>query len=105
MTDAIYVYITCKNIKEARKIAGYCVTERIAACANILPQMESVYWWNDAIQSEHEVVLILKTLSKHFEKLEKAVKSLHSYESPCICALPVSHGTQPYLDWIANQTA
>jgi len=104
-TDAIYIYISCGDIKEARKIASYCVTERLAACGNILPAMESVYWWDDDIQSNQEVVLILKTQSDNFEKVEKAVKSLHSYKCPCICAIPITQGYQPYLDWIKNESS
>jgi periplasmic divalent cation tolerance protein len=104
-TDAIFVYVACGTLTEARKIAAYCVKERLAACGNIFPQMESVYWWDDDIQSEQESVLILKTQKNHFSKLEKAVKSLHSYECPCICALPVAAGAPSYLAWIQKETS
>lgn len=105
MTGRIFIYVSCKDLKEARKIAGHCVTERLAACGNILHSMESVYWWDGQINSEQEVVLILKTTAERYDVVEKAVKALHSYECPCICALPVSHGFQPYLDWIKSESA
>jgi periplasmic divalent cation tolerance protein len=104
MTDRIFIYVACGDIKEARKIAGHCVTERLAACGNILHSMESVYWWDGQINSEQEVVLILKTQTKNYDAVEKAVKSLHSYECPCICALPVTQGFKPYLDWMASES-
>jgi periplasmic divalent cation tolerance protein len=104
MTNAIFIYVACGDIKEARKIAAHCVSKRLVACGNIFPHMESVYWWNDDIQSEQEVVLILKTKKDNFDAVEKAVKSLHSYECPCICALPVDTGYQPYLDWIDRES-
>ena len=104
MTDCIYVYVSCADMKEARKIAGYCVTQRIAACGNILPGMESVYWWDDDVQSNQEVVLILKSKSDNFPAIEKAVKSLHSYKCPCITALPVAMGSEDYLNWIRSES-
>ncbi len=105
MTDRIFIYIACGDIKEARKIAGHCVTERLAACGNILHSMESVYWWDGDINHEQEVVLILKTQAKNFKDVEKAVKSIHSYECPCIVALPITDGYQSYLDWLKSESA
>lgn len=104
MSKHIFIYIACGDIKEARKIAGYCVSERLVSCGNILPQMESVYWWDGDINHENEVVLILKTQSNNFKAVEKAVKSLHSYECPCIVALPVTDGYKPYLDWMVSES-
>lgn len=66
----IYVYISCNDVKEARKIAGHCVQERIAASANVLPAIESVYWWDGQINNEPESVLILKTMDNHFDVIE-----------------------------------
>ena len=103
-TSAIFVYVACKTMKEARKIAGHCVENRFAASANILPHMESVYWWDGQINNEDEVVLILKTTTGQYPELEKAVKKIHSYECPCIMALPITHGFKPYMDWIKTET-
>jgi len=66
--------------------------------------MESVYWWDGKINNESETVLILKTMSGNFCKVEVAVKRIHSYECPCIVALSVDQGHQPYLDWIKTET-
>ena len=100
----IFVYVACKDIQEARKIAGHCVEERLAVSVNIFPNMESVYWWDGQINNEAETVMILKTMESRYDDLEKAVKKLHSYECPCIVALPVMHGYQPYLNWIKTET-
>lgn len=104
MTDAIFVYVSCKDIRQARKIAGHCVTERLAACANIFPSMESVYWWDGQVNNEAETVLILKTVQGRYKDVEKAVKSIHSYECPCIVSLPVAEGYAPYLNWIMQES-
>jgi len=98
--DNIFVYICCKNVQEARKIAGHCVSERLAASGNILPNMESVYWWDGDINSANEAVLILKTTKDRYEEIEKAVNLLHSYECPCIVTLPVTGGYKPFLEWM-----
>lgn len=102
--EPIFVYISCKDIKQARKIAGHCVSERLAACGNILPTMESVYWWEGDINHEDETVLILKTMQSKYKELEKAIKLLHSYDCPCVVALPITDGSRSYLDWINTET-
>lgn len=104
MSKPIFVYIACKTVQEARKIAGYCVENRLAACGNILPNMESVYWWDGQINNEDETVLILKSTEGQYPELEKAVKANHSYECPCIVAIPIINGFAPYLNWIKTET-
>ena len=102
--DYVFIYIACRDVTEARKIAGYCVGERMAASANIIPGMESFYWWDGTVNAETESVLILKTVATRFEEIEAAVRKLHSYECPCIVSLPVTQGFQPYLDWMNEIT-
>lgn len=102
--ENIFIYIACKTVEEARKIAGHCVEERLAACGNILPNMESIYWWEGTINAETETVLILKTVADNFKKVEEAVLRLHSYECPCIVSLPVTQGYLPYMNWIVENT-
>tara|TARA_B100001750_G_C15171144_1_gene429326 strand:+ start:173 stop:499 length:327 start_codon:yes stop_codon:yes gene_type:complete len=102
--EYIFIYIACHDVVEARKIAGYCVSERMAASANIIPGMESFYWWDGTVNAETESVLILKTVSTRFKEIEEAVRKLHSYECPCICALPVSDGFADYLNWMNEIT-
>lgn len=100
----IFVYVACKDLKQARKIAGLCVESRLVASANIFPNMESFYWWDGQVNHEQEVVVILKTLEKHFEAVKNAVLENHSYECPCIVAIPVTDGHTPYMNWMWEET-
>src|ERR1700733_14247745 len=99
--SAILVYVTVPSDTLAQKIAEAVVSERLAACANIIPGMKSVYRWEGKIGQRDEVVLILKTQEKLFSAVEARVKALHSDETPCIVALPVTTGNADFLQWIA----
>ncbi|MAF50107.1 MAG: divalent-cation tolerance protein CutA [Rhodospirillales bacterium] len=98
------VYVTAATIDEARTIAKTIVTERLAACANILGAMESVYWWDGAVQSESEVSMILKTKAELVDRVIARVKALHSYDCPCVIAMPIVAGHQKFLNWIDKET-
>ena len=102
--DYIFVYVACADITEARKIAGYCVSEKLAASANIIPTMESFYWWDGTVNAETESVLIFKTVTDRFSEIEKAIKKLHSYDCPAIAALPVQDGSVEFLQWLNENT-
>ena len=104
MTDYSFVYITTGDVDEARRIAQELVELRLAACANILSRMESVYRWEGKICNENEAVLIAKTKTALLSQLTKKVKSIHSYDCPCIVALPIQSGYSPFLDWIDAET-
>lgn len=95
-----FIYITCRDEAEAAVIGKTLVEMRLAACANILPAITSFYRWNGEMAEDKEVVLIAKTLENRVEKLVETVKSLHSYEVPCIVALPILQGNEAYLQWI-----
>ena len=97
----ILVYITTKDRDEAERIAAAVVSEGLAACANILDSMRSLYWWNGQMESATETILLLKSELDRFEALQKKVTQLHSYETPCIVALPIIAGSRAYLDWIS----
>ena len=99
------IYITAKDKAEARRIGRHLVQTRLAACANIFDQMNSMYIWKDEFQDDQEAVLIVKTTEARLPDLIAAVRSLHSYEVPCIVALPILGGHPPFLDWIATQVA
>src|SRR4051794_32572425 len=103
--DAIFVYVTTANRDEALRIGRALVGEKLAACANVIDGMRSVYRWNDEIRDEGETVLILKSLAAALPALTERVKALHSYDCPCIAALPIAGGNQDFLDWIAAQVA
>jgi periplasmic divalent cation tolerance protein len=99
-----FVYVTASSRDEALKIARHMVEERLAACANILPGITSVYWWEGKVQEEGEVSLILKTRRDLVDPLVARVKELHSYTCPCVVALPLSGGNPAFLDWIVKET-
>ena len=99
------VYVTAASAEEARGIAETIVSERLAACANILGTMESVFWWDGAVKSEPEVSFILKTTSELLDRLIARVTALHSYDCPCVIALPIVAGHPKFLNWIDKETA
>ncbi len=98
------VYMTAGSHEEARKIGAALVEERLAACANVLDGMTSLYWWEGRVQDETETVLIAKTRAELLPLLTERVKALHSYECPCVVAVPLVGGNADYLDWLAAET-
>ena len=98
------IYITTNSKKEAMEIARTTVKEKLAACANILGEVSSVYTWNGEITEEKETALLLKTSNKLVMKLTERVKALHSYDCPCITALNIVDGNADYLTWIKQET-
>ena len=99
-----FVYITLKDKEEAKKIGNALVKERLAACVNIIDNMNSIYWWEGKIESSKEAVLIAKTTEDKVEELIEKVKSLHSYSCPCIVTLAVTGGNREYIEWIEKET-
>ncbi len=99
------IYITTADLGEAQRLASALVEERLAACANILPGMQSYHWWEDAVQTQQEVVLIAKTRAGRLDALINRVRALHSYDCPCVVAVPITEGNPDYLAWIAAETA
>lgn len=102
MSNYEMIYVTCSSMEEATEIGRTIVKTGLAACANILPQMKSIYNWNDKIFEEDEVVLLLKTHQNKFKEINKAINELHSYDVPCIISIPIENGDAKYLDWIAK---
>ena len=90
--------------ERAAELARTLVERRLAACVNILNDMNSIYMWDGKVQEDSEVVMIAKTTERQLPALIDKVKSLHSYDCPCIVAIPVSGGNQAFLDWIAAET-
>ncbi len=99
------VYVTASSEAEAAEIASVVIEERLAACANILGTVRSMYWWNGAVQTEQECSMLLKTRKELFPHLEQKIRALHSYECPCIVALPLESGNADFLQWLSEQTA
>lgn len=99
-----FIYITTASLTQARAIGKELVKNRLAACVNILDNMNSLYWWEGKIQDEREAVLIAKTRQTRVLALIKKVKALHSYTCPCIVALPITGGNKDFLNWIGKET-
>lgn len=99
------VYVTAPSLAEAESLARLAVEGRLAACANILPGMRSLYWWQGKLESADEVVLILKTTEGLVPALTSALTTAHSYDCPCVVALPIAGGNPDFLRWIADETA
>jgi periplasmic divalent cation tolerance protein len=100
----IIVFVTAGSKEEAEKIAGGLLKAKLAACVNIIDNVDSHFWWQGKIDKAKEVLLVLKTRKALFSKVVKKVKSLHSYSVPEIIALPVIAGNKQYLDWIDDST-
>jgi periplasmic divalent cation tolerance protein len=101
----LFVYATAADAAEAERIGRAVVSERLAACANVLPAMRSVYWWQGKLEEGSEAVLILKTTHERLDALVARVKALHSHDCPCIEALEVAGGNPEFLAWVARETA
>lgn len=96
----VVVLVTCSNRRVAKTIATTVVRRRLAACVNLLPAVESLFWWKGKVDRAREVLLIIKTTAARVEALRRAVVSLHPYDVPEIIALPVTAGHAPYLRWV-----
>ena len=103
--DIRFVYMTAGSLAEARTIGRELVESGLAACVNILPGMQSIYRWEGKIEAADEVVVIAKTTAPRVPELTAKVKSLHSYDCPCVVSLKVDGGFQPYLDWITGNVS
>lgn len=92
--------MTAASREEAVRLAEMLVGSRLAACVQILPEMESIYWWQGKIERAPEHLLLVKTSLDNFERLEQEVRALHSYDTPEIIAVPVNASSAPYLEWL-----
>ncbi len=103
-TESRIAFVTTGSEDEALKIGRTLVEEGLAACANLLPQIRSIYRWQDKIEDEPEVLMILKTTQSRLPALIDRVQELHSYDVPEIVAVPIVAGLKPYLDWVRENT-
>ena len=99
-TDRIIVLITAGSEEEAHKIAESLVKGKKAACVNIVPRVDSLFWWEDKLDSARESLLLVKTKASLFPEIVELVKRTHSYEVPEIIALPIIAGSEDYLKWL-----
>jgi len=94
------VLVTAKDRAEARHIGERLVEERLVACANVVPGVDSTYWWKGKVERASEALLLMKTSSEKLDRLISRVKELHSYEVPEVLALPIERGSPEYLKWL-----
>jgi len=99
------VLVTTPSLRVARSLAQAALKSRLIACANILPGVESHYWWEGKITSGKEFLLLLKTGQNRLKRLERLILEKHPYNTPEFIALPVSRGSQSYLNWLADELA
>lgn len=102
--NCVWIYVTAASREEALRIARAVVEERLAACANVLPEVTSVYRWEGKVNEEPEVALVLKTTVDRVEAVTERVRKLHSYSCPCVVALPIVGGNSEFLAWIGEET-
>ena len=100
----LLVYVTCPDSKVAEDISRKAISERLAACANIFPEIVSIYEWEGKVQKDKEIALILKTQEKHLNDLTTLIQANHPYDCPCVVGVPLKGGNNEFFDWIKNQT-
>ncbi|TRW48523.1 divalent-cation tolerance protein CutA [Aliidiomarina halalkaliphila] len=101
----LMVFCTVPDIETARDLASRLVKEKLVACVNIQPGIESVYEWQGNIEQSNEVMLILKTTDERYQALEQQLQEWHPYDTPEILAVPVAKGLSDYIQWVAEVTA
>jgi periplasmic divalent cation tolerance protein len=104
MLQPLLVLTNVPDAALARALAQQLVEQRLAACVNILPAVQSIYQWQGAVEQADEITLLIKTEQARYAQLEAAIKAMHPYHVPEIIALPIVAGLPAYLDWIANET-
>ena len=98
------IYSTFGNIEDARKTGRTLIEQKLVACVNIIPTIESIYRWQGKIEEDHECVMIAKTSDKNIEKTIQKIHELHTYDVPDIIALPLKSGLKEYLQYIEDET-
>ena len=102
--QVLVILVTVENQEEAIRIGEGMVNARLAACANIITGIRSIYRWKGKVVKAQEVLLILKSTRPLYRALEKAIKAIHTYETPEILALPVKEGLDQYMGWVRDET-
>jgi periplasmic divalent cation tolerance protein len=103
--ECVLVWTTIGSTADARGMASILVSERLAACVNLLPPMESFYRWNGDVSNDHERQLIIKTTIDKVDALKTRVHELHDYELPEFIVMPIAGGSEAYLGWIRESTS
>tara|TARA_B000000557_G_scaffold170180_1_gene138472 strand:- start:32 stop:364 length:333 start_codon:yes stop_codon:yes gene_type:complete len=98
------VLVTAPDIDLARRLAKAALEAKLVACANIVPAVESHYWWDGKLESSDEALIVFKTRQEHVPELERFNRELHPYDTPEFVALPLTAGSRKYLAWLADST-
>lgn len=104
MSQFIEIHWTCGNLDEARKICRYLVQERLVACAQIIPWVESIFMWNNQQDTVQESKIIFKTRLELYDKIRRVIEENCSYEVPEITFIHIQGGNEPYLNWLKENT-
>jgi periplasmic divalent cation tolerance protein len=102
--QAYMVYVTTSSAEEAHRIGATLVAERLAACVNVVDAMHSLYWWQERIESAAESIMLLKTVEDRLQSLMERVLALHSYDTPCVVAIPLTVVNPSYMQWLYEST-
>jgi len=100
MTDKIIVFVTCESNEQAESIAQAVVTEKLAACVNVLQGIRSCYVWEGALTWSNEILLLIKTTRGRFEQLQDRIRAMHSYSVPEIIGVTIDDAFEKYIAWI-----
>jgi len=101
----VVVLVTAPDMKVARRLARIALRARLVACANLVPRVESHYWWQGKIESSRETFLVLKTRRERLKQLERALMAAHPYDTPEFIAMSVAGGSPRYLAWVSDSVA
>jgi periplasmic divalent cation tolerance protein len=101
----VLVYVTAPSVRAAERIGTVAVAEGLAACANVLPGVRSVFRWKGKVERAREAVLILKTRKGRVAALTRRIKALHPYDVPCVVALPILGGNGDFLEWVSAESS
>lgn len=101
----VFLYVTTEGRDQAVEIGAALIESRLAACVNILDNMTSLFWWDGGVQEGRECVLIAKTRKELIDPATELIKEVHSYDCPCVVALPIEGGNRDFLTWIGMETA
>jgi len=104
-TNVIYIFWTCRDLKEAKKIIHGLLEERLIACASLFPDIESIYRWEGKIEESQEVKAILKSAADHFDAVHNYIQKHCSYEVPEILQVDIAKGNPRYLSWVQQETS
>ena len=104
MSHELVVFVTTANSEEAALLADALVSDRLAACVNIVPAVQSIYIWQGKVTRDNESLLIIKTNDERYPELERRVNELHSYSTPEVVALRIERGSEQYLSWLREST-